>query len=237
MDELDNILKRVVKKGAPISGPEEGCISEEMFASYMENALSPAEKEKVQTHLVACASCHEKSIVFSSVIHGPGAQQSEEVPQNIAAKTKTLLNQELPGDLVEVVLEFGRNIINIISDAAGICTISEPAALSARSPHNTDSQVPAMHLSREMSGAATSISIEKTDEAACEIQAKLSDTDSGDLLNDIRVSLLSGGRELASFLTVNGSASFRNLPIDTYLLKVQQGGNQPGSLLLKLSSK
>ena len=47
---------------------EEDCITEEIFASFLENQLNSAEREKVEEHISECETCFQKSILFSRVL-------------------------------------------------------------------------------------------------------------------------------------------------------------------------
>jgi len=238
MDELDKILKGLIKSKSPEGNPIQGkeCISEERFAEYLDNLLNATQKEVVEKHLNSCDACFEKSILFSKVATEMQNMKQTNVPEELISETKELIRKQSSKDMIEIVLEFGKDIINIIKDTAGVCTVPELAVLSVRNGTQPSKGTAVVKLSREFQGIKADISVEKTGNAECEIEATLSDTSSGELLDDIRVSLISGEKELASYLTVKGSASFKALKFDHYVLEIYKGKDLSGSILLKLSS-
>ena len=80
------------------------------------------------------------------------------------------------------------------------------------------------------------ISVEKTGDAACEIDVRTTDPASGRTLDDIRINLVSGEKERASYLTVKGHASFKNLSISTYTLQIIKGKADAGSVLINMTT-
>ncbi len=238
MDELDKILEDFIKNKYIVdnSGAGEGCLSEELFAEYLGNLLDPSKKEQVEKHLDECEVCFQKSIMLSKVVNEIKNKEQPDMPREIIEKAKILVKGQSSKDIIEVVLEFGKNIINVIKDTAGICTLPEPAALSIRSSGEPGKGVNAAQLSKEFDGIKADIFVEKINDTECDIEARISDPASGELMDDIRVNLISGEKELASYLTVKGCASFKNLKFDTYVLKIYKGKDSIGSVLLKLSS-
>jgi hypothetical protein len=237
MDELDNILKSVIKKHAeamPSAG--ENCISEEQFAEYLDNSLDPLEKENVEKHFLQCETCFQKSIIFSKTMEELEHAKQLEVPQDLKERTKRLVRQTPAKDMTEVVIEFGKNIVNIIKDTAGICTIPEPVMLDARVSGKEKEVNPVAQISTTFHGIKSDFSVEKTHDGELEIEARMTDTASGKPLNDIRVNLLSAQKELASFLTEKGSVLFQKLPFDEYVLEIYKGKDHIGSLKLPLTS-
>jgi len=236
MDDLDKILKAIMEQKYPPGRATEGkdCISEERFAEYLANLLGTAQREAVESHLIQCENCFQKSIVFSRVLDELKRDEMIDMPEKLIETTKTIVREETPKDLIEVVLEFGENIIRIIKDTAGICTIPEPAVLSVKGSDTASGGPVIAELRRVFNGIKADIMVEKINEAECEIQAALSEAESGKLLDDIRINLVAGGRELASYLTVQGIASFRNLPFDTYTLALYKGSTFIGLLKIRL---
>lgn len=238
MDEMDNILKKVIKNSHPADGAEAGnaCISEEGFAEYLNNLLGPSQKEQVEKHLDECEICFQKSIVFSRVMAEMENRKPVDVSHDVIKRAKKLTEEQSFADMIEVVLEFGKDMVNIIRDTAHICSVPEPAALSVRNGWEPARGRAVVQLCKEFHGIRARISVEKTEKNECEIEARISEAVSGEMLNDVRVSLISGKRELASCLTVNGRVSFGNILFETYIIKIYKGKDSAGSIRLKLSS-
>jgi len=238
MDELDNIIRQVMKDKYPegsFAGGED-CLSEERFADYLENLLDLSQKEEVEKHLAGCESCFQKSILFSRMINEIKNKQQMDVPGNITEKAKRLVREKYPEDMIEVVLEMGKNIIKVIKDAAGICTVPDPALLSMRNIEDRERGTYVARIQKEFNGIAADISVEKTHDRGCDIVVRVSDATSGGPLDDIRVNLVFREKELASYLTVKGHAAFKNLNIDTYVLQIHKGKAPIGSVMVTLTS-
>lgn len=238
MDELDNILKKLIKDKYSAQGftESENCLSEERFAEYLENVLNPSLKEQVEKHLNECEACFQKSIVFNRMLQKMKNKKPLHVPVNVAEQAKILMRNRYPENMIEVVLEFGETGVHVLRDKADICTIPDQAALSMRSRGDRERKTHVVHVRREFDGLNVNASVEKINDKACEIEVKISDSASKEPLDDIRVSLVSGDKELASYLTVQGRASFKNLGIDTYMLQIIKGKVSVGSLIIKLTS-
>jgi hypothetical protein len=237
MDDLDKTLRDFIKKHHPLydSGEGEDCLSEEQFAEYLNNLMDAPKKEEAEKHLEKCEDCFQKSIVFSRVINEMESKGLTDVPKDIIEKAKIPVSALPSKDMIEVVLEFGKGIINIIKDTADICRVPEPAAPGVRNGGGTGKGPAVAQISKEFDGIKADISVEKLNEAECEIEAKISEPSSGELLDDIRVNLISGKKELASYLTIRGYVSFKNLKFGKYILRIHKGKNPIGSLKLKLS--
>ena len=237
MDELDNILKEIIKSAHPENNTAEGrdCLSEENFAEYLGNLLDPVQKEKAEKHLAGCETCFQKSILFSRVINNMNKGEVPHVPGSLVTAARNAVREQSPRDIKEVVIELGEKIINVIKDAAGICTVPEPAVLSVRNSGERQRGMQLVELLSEFNGVRIELTIEKTGNTECEIEARLTHTESGTPLDDIRVNLLAGEKELASYLSVKGSVSFRKLRLDAYVLRIYRGKDYIGSMILKLS--
>jgi hypothetical protein len=237
MDELDKILEEIIKKHFDENAGEgKDCLSEEIFAEYLGNLLGPVQKEKAEQHLAECETCFQKSILFSRAIKNMKNRELPHVPRELISEARKAVREQSQRDMKEVVIEFGEKIINVIKDAAGICILPEPAVLSARSSGEQEKSLQVVELCSEFNGIQIDVSLEKAGKTECEIEARLSDTASGIPLDDIRVNLMAGERELASYLSVKGCVSFRKLRFDTYILRIYQGKEYIGAVLLNLSS-
>jgi hypothetical protein len=238
MDELDKILRKVMKDKYPRGKDAEdnSCLSEELFAEYLGNLLDQSEKDNVEKHLAECESCLQKSIMFSRITTEAKKKEHINVPGTVTEEVKRLVREKSPEEVIKVVLEFGKNIIKVIQDQAGICTVPDPAVLSMRNSEQGEKEIAVARIRKEFDNIDAHISIERTHASAFEIVVKIFDRASGETLDDIRVNLISGERELASYLTLEGQASFKNLSTDTYTLEIYKGKARTGSVMVALSS-
>ena len=238
MDDQDRIIKKGLEadSGQGPSVPAGDCLSEEQFTEYLQDLLSPRDRESVEQHLSACNACLQKSIMISRIADALESGEKVHIPAALTERAKRLVREESESDFVEVVLEFGKNMIRVIKDAGGICTLPESRTLTARNRTGASGQTLAAELRKTFGRTGVHISVEKVADNECEIAVRISEHPSGQPLDDIRVNLISGDKELASYLTVKGAASFNNMKIAPYSLRITRGTHSVGSVLLRLSS-
>jgi hypothetical protein len=238
MDDQDRIIKKGLEadSGPGPSAPAGDCLSEEQFTEYLQDLLNPHDREAVEQHLSTCNACLQKSIMISRIAGALESGEKVRVPGAVTEGAKRLVREESGRDVVEVVLEFGRDVVRVIKDAAGICTLPGPQAMAARDTTGASGQTLVAELRKTFGRTGVHISVEKVSDNECEIAVQISEHPSGQPLDDIRVNLISGDRELASYLTVNGAVSFKDMKIDPYTLRITKGTHSVGSVMLRLSS-
>lgn len=243
MDNYDKILKTLFKKASEKrkkasnrhSVAEQDCFSEEIFAAYLEDLLNNTEKEKVEEHLSNCKACRQNSIMFSRVSANIEKGTLLKAPLKITERAKQLVQRFPEKDLIEVVLEFAKGSIRVLKDTAHMLKPME-LALAGTREKNKKGAKNIILLGKKFNELNADIIVEKINDANCNIEVKTSAISSGALLDNIRVNLISGEKELASYLTVKGRVSFKNLNFDTYTLKIIKGKDVMGKILLQLES-
>lgn len=230
-NKYDNILKELLKnkKDSVSSGQ---CLPEEIFAAYLDNLLDGAEKEKVEGHLSQCKVCRQQHIVLSRVRNEAKEDALLKAPWAFTGKAKQLVHQPQAKDWVEVVLKFAKDSMQVIKDSASVIQPLELAPAGLRSDRVKGDKTVCMK--KEFNGILVSIAIEDVNNARCDIDVQITELSTGDILNGIRLNLVSEGKELASFLTVNGRSSFNNIMYKTYSLIIMKGDNIIGEIFLKL---
>ncbi len=243
MDNYDKILKTLFKKAS--EGKKEApnvhsisaqdCLSEELFAAYLGNLLENAEKEKVEEHLSICKTCRQNSIIYSKVMESAENEALLKTPSKITERAKQLVRGFPEKDLMEVVLEFAKDSIRVLKDTAHMLRPTE-LALAGTRERNKEEVKNLVFLGKKFNELNADIIIEKINDISCNIEIKTSAISSGAPLDDIRLNLISGEKELASYLTVKGGAFFKNLNFDTYTLEIIKGKDIIGEILLQLGS-
>ena len=244
MDNDDKILKNLFKKASLSKAEainlhgtgEKDCLPEEVFAAYLENLLDDTDKEKIEEHLSNCKACRQNSIMLNRVRMEVEKEPSLKASHEVTGKAKRLVPDVPAKDLIEVVLGFAKDSIRILKDTATMIKPLEVAPAGTREVSTKEEEKNIVCLSKEFNGIKADIFIEKIDNTYCEIEVKTADTSSGAPLDNIRLNLLSEGKELASYLTIKGRASFKNLPFGTYILAIKKGTNFLGEILLRLES-
>lgn len=213
----------------------EDCLSDELFAAYLENLLNDNEKEKIELHLSQCKTCRQQSIVFNKVRSGIMEEALLKAPRVLTERAKQLVNQPQAKDWIEVVLKFAKDSIMILKDTASVIKPLEVLPIAVRQGMTAEAKN-AVFLSKIFNDVEVDIIIEHIDNESCEIEVRTIEASTGNPLEDIRLNLICEGKELASYLTEKGRAYFKNLDFDIYTLIIIKGQVIIGEILLRLES-
>jgi len=233
MDIFDKLLKNHIlndRSGNPSKGE---CLTEELIAAYLDNLLEDVQREKVANHLYTCSGCRQNSIIVSRIKSSLETELPIKAPHYITSKAMQLVNTGACKNLFEVVLNFAKDSVRVLKDTGSMFRPLEIAAAPARQGGVSEMKDVA-HLSKAFPEIKIDITIEKIDDTTYEINLRMSKSMTGSPINDVRVSLLSVERELASYLTVKGHVSFKNLPPTQYGLHIIDGKIYIANILLSL---
>ncbi|MEW6109631.1 MAG: zf-HC2 domain-containing protein [Nitrospirota bacterium] len=233
MDNYDNILKKLIKTDYQRPANMSDCLSEEMLAAYLDNLLSGVDKEKVEGHLTSCKVCLKKSIVQHRIMKEVAKEETLKAPLEVTLRAKKLKGQSKIENLVEVVLAFAKDNIRVLRDSGTLIRPLE-LVLEGGRQSSTKEQNNVVYLQKQFDGVKAEVLIEKIDNLNCDIEVKTIDVLSGKLIDNIRINLALDDRELASFLSVNGKVSYKNVSPGSYALIFVHQGNVLGKILLRL---
>jgi len=117
--------------GEPARAPDPSpqCLSDEQVAGYVSTPLSAAERERVESHALACAECQELLQAVVSVIGAPGpAYLPSRRPETVAAGEPVSLR--IVGRLVQRGMQRGLELLNA-ADLVLRGLTPQPVALGA----------------------------------------------------------------------------------------------------------
>jgi hypothetical protein len=195
---LDKIIKQVFEKSSrELPGTE--CPDAELLAMYIDNRLEKKRKEWLEAHLVDCDSCLEQVVLCTGV-------QKEQVKQ----KSKN--------EAVDVVVRFLKNTVEVISELKDIQVVPVPALAAVRGK-----DIPSLktaRFKREFADLTVEVELKSPNGKAGEITINTHKNQSP--VNKVRVSLLSGDKEQASFLTKEGYVSFELRRMGRYLIRLSK---------------
>lgn len=234
MDNYDKLLKVLISRNSEDKEHTE-CLSEELFAAYLNNILDNAAREKVENHLYLCSACRKQSTILNRVKQGLEKEELMRASQGITDRAKSLVKAKTYKSLLEVVLEFAKDSVRILKDTGAMFTPLGLATAGVRQG-TTAEMKNVVHLSNTFDEIKADIIVERVDDITYEMNIKTSDSKSGALINDLRINLLLGKRELASFMTINGQVSFKNIQNGIYELHIVKSKEVIGRISLELES-
>lgn len=248
MDRLDELLKSlldnskerisVIKKRGDrgsLQEKEPPCLSEEIFACYLDNLLNDTEKEDVEEHLIRCGDCLQQVVFLHRLKKEIKEEGYMETPQEVIKRVKDLIPERPSKDLVEIIFGFARDTIRVIKDTDAMFSPLEAVPVEARQGE-TEKTKDLVHLSKVFDSLKAEIIIDRLNNKTCEMEVITTDPSTETPLDDIRLNLLSGERELASYLTVSGRASFKNLCLGNYTLVIIMKKDIIGKIRLQLET-
>jgi Putative zinc-finger len=204
-----------------------GCPDEETLASYLADVLTPSMGEEVETHLAQCAACLDDLSAAYSSMRG---DEKETVPEALIAKAMALIPQAAQEGFFDMVVRLARGSLELVSTTGQLVEVPGLAGIRGKleSPGTTILQV-----EKEMGRFKVAVEVEPLEDELCQLAVTVRGR--GALPADsIRLSLLAGGREQASYLARQGTAIFDRIPPGDYRLAISEANAALGSIRLTI---
>ena len=205
-----------------------GCPDEETLASYLVDGLTPTTSEEMETHLSHCTAClDELSAAYSSML----GDEQETVPEALVTKVMALIPQAAREEgFFDMVVRLARGSLELVSTTGQLVEVPGLAGVRGKleSPGTTILQV-----EKEMGRFKVAVEVEPVEDELCQLAVTVR---AGGALpaDSIRLSLLAGGREQASYLARQGTAIFDRIPPGNYRLAISEANLPLGSIRLTI---
>jgi hypothetical protein len=225
-DQIGKILRYLMAQ-KPRNG-RAGCPDEETLASYLASGLTPTMGEEMETHLAQCAAClDEVSAAYSSML----GDEKETVPEAFVTKAMALIPQVAQEEgFFDMVVRLARGSLELVSTTGQLVEVPGLAGVRGKleSPGTTILQV-----EKEMGRFKVAVEVEPVEDELCQLAVTV--RAGGALPADgIRLSLLAGGREQASYLARQGTAIFDRISPGDYRLAISEANAALGSIRLTI---
>jgi hypothetical protein len=206
-----------------------GCPDAETLASYLADGLTPSVGEEMETHLAHCTAClDELSAAYSSML----GDETETVPEALVTKAMALIPQVThQGEgFFDMVVRLARGSLELVSTTGRLVEVPGLAGVRGKpeSPGTTILQV-----EKEMGRFKVAVEVEPVEDELCQLAVTVR---AGGALpaDSIRLSLLAGGREQASYLARQGTAIFDRVSPGDYRLAISENNAPLGSIRLAI---
>ena len=225
-DQIGKILRYLMAQ-KPRNG-RAGCPDEETLASCLAGGLTPTMGEEMETHLAQCAAClDEVSAAYSSMLR----DEKETVPEAFVTKAMALIPQVAREEgFFDMVVRLARGSLELVSTTGQLVEVPGLAGVRGKleSPGTTILQV-----EKEMGRFKVAVEVEPVEDELCQLAVTV--RAGGALPADgIRLSLLAGGREQASYLARQGTAIFDRISPGDYRLAISEANAALGSIRLTI---
>ena len=225
-DQIGRILAFLMAK-KPRNG-RAGCPDEEALASYVAGGVTPSMDEQIDVHLAQCTAClDELSAAYSSML----GNEKEAVPDSLLAKAMALMPQKAHEEgFFDIVVRLVRGSVELVSTTGQLIQVPVLAGIRGKlESHGTT----ILQVEKEMGRFKVAVEVEPIEDELCQLAVTV--RAEGSLHADaIRLSLLAGGREQASYLARQGTAIFDRVSPGDYRLAISEANAALGSIRLTI---
>jgi anti-sigma factor RsiW len=233
---LEKSLRRLVEGREETARAGSGCLGADLFAAYLEGSLPEAERESVEGHLAGCAECRDEvavsldrlSVVAQSLRSTPAHLLARAMELEKAPRVKSPQTEE-ETDLLEIVVRSVQGLLELVWTSGQL--VLAPPALPIRRARNR-AETRTLEVEKKMGRFSVAVEMEQVDDSLCQLIVRVK---KGVKPTDgIRVSLISGIREQASFVTRRGEVLFDRVPFGAYHLTIFEAGFPVGKIRLRV---
>jgi hypothetical protein len=225
-EQLGRILAYLVAQ-KPRNG-RAGCPDEETLASYLVGDLTPSTGQEMETHLAQCTAClDDLAAAYSSML----GDEKETVPEVLIAKAMALVPQTAhEKGFFDMVIRLARGSLELVSTTGQLLEV--PALAGIRGKPETQGTA-ILQVEKEMGRFKVAVEVEPVEDELCQLAVTVS-AGGGLPADGIRLNLLAGGREQASYLARQGTAIFDRVSPGDYRLAISEANAPLGSIRLTI---
>ena len=227
-EQIEQMLRRLSVRSKQTTD-RVGCPDEESLAGYLSGSLGTEDRSRLEEHLSACRSCMEEIVGVNQAIRETG---TERVPRWLMERAMGLVKPAAKENVVDLVVRLARNTVELVSTAGEWMvplTLQPVAVRGAASPAKTG----ILQVEREIAGHKVGVEVEQVESGICQVVVSVATAD-GKPQDGVRLSLLSGEREQASYLTRQGRAVFEGIAKGDYNLALSKAGARLGTIRLRI---
>jgi hypothetical protein len=224
--EIDRMLAYLMAQ-KPRNGRAR-CPNEETLASYLAGGLTPSLGEEMETHLAQCTAClDDLSAAYSSML----GDEKETVPEALIAKAMALVPQAAQEEgFFDMVVRLARGSLELVSTTGQLVEVPGLAGVRGK-PESQGTAI--LQVEKEMGRFKVAVEVEPVEDELCHLAVTVK---AGGALpaDGIRLSLLAGEREQASYLARQGTAIFDRVSPGDYRLAITEANAPLGSIRLTI---
>jgi len=225
--QIEMILRRFLRQ-AREDVKRDGCPNDERLAGDLDGTLTEAERQELEGHLANCTLCLDGLVV---AYRAAQAGRDETVPQRALEKAMTLMPRTCADpDFFELVVRLFRDSLDLVSTTGQVVLAAVPAEVRGKGKIFNAGIV---QVEKKLEKFTVTVEAERTEENLCQVAVNVR-SNGGSVVEGIRLSLLCGGREAASYLARQGTAIFDRIGPGDYLLEVSEAGHSVGTIRLTI---
>jgi hypothetical protein len=200
------------------------CPDEETLAVFLGGDRSGGAGKTVEAHLAECSFCLDDIVTAYKAGEGYAGAS---IPEQLIAKARALVSER--DTLFDLAVRLVEGSIQLISTTARVVPAPVPVlrAEAQESPANR------LRVEQEVGRFKVAVELDLSEAGVCQVIANVTE-ESGEPAEGVRLSLSSGDREHASFLTRAGIVVFDRIAPGEYSIAVSESGTPIGRIRLNL---
>jgi hypothetical protein len=225
-DDEEKLVAMLSRAGGLVQGAADrnNCPGEESLAIFLNGDLALDARNRIEAHLAHCSYCVDDLVAAHDAAH---ADDLESVPRRLIESALALIAARQ--SLLEITVRLVRGSIELIATSARVL----PAPVAVLRGEELPSQGDMLRVEQEVGRFRVSVDLDLSEAGTCQVVADVREA-SGEPAEGIRLSLNSGEREQASFLTRRGVVVFDRIAPGEYSIAVSEAGTHVGRIKLNL---
>lgn len=200
------------------------------LAAYFDGRLPAGERQALELHLAEHPECRLAAKVLRSVLAGDDGFPAEEAPERLIKKAIALHPANRAS--LDLVISLMKDTLAVIGAALDVRLLAPCSPAMLRTGGTAGVSVIIMEKTFE--AITAEVNIEKLRGDTCNVNVRVFDSMSRAGMQNLRVGLLSEGRELASSLLENGKVLFEDVRRGRYDIVIQKKGATFGAMAIKI---
>jgi len=200
------------------------------LAAYLEGTLPDAERLALERHLRTHPECSEVLETLQKVLHQLQEGPLDAVPETLLRRALQLRDEQR--SILDLVIAIVQDTLTVVSHALDVqVQVLEPAA-NLRTGKTRGASLVVMK--KIFGNVAATVSVERSPQGLFLIPIAVSEGDPAVPAQDLRVELISRGRELGSSMVENGTVLFEEVNAGQYDIVLRRKGALLGSMSIMI---
>ncbi len=222
-DKIGRMLRRPTRQ-ARDKVDRANCPGEETLAVFLSGDLPKEARNEVEAHLAQCSFCMQDLVADYKSGELVGI---ETAPQRLIDKALELVQGR--ETLFDLIVRLVKGSIELISTSARVIPAPTPALRGEAKPAAGN----ALQVEHEVGRFRVTVELDLSEAGTCQVVANVRE-ETGEPAEGVRLSLSSGDRTQASFLTRAGIVVFDRIAPGAYSIAVSESDAVVGRIRLSL---
>lgn len=229
-EEIGNAIQALLRKRSA-TGTRAGCPDENSLGAYLTGSISDQQRDRLEGHLAQCRFCLSEVAAANQA----GESNLASAPQWLVEQAMALVAAPKPDGVLDLVVRLVKNSLELVRQSGDWIPTMAPQLVGVRGT-TVPSDSGILQMEKDLGENKVVVEVERVEGGACQVILKVSSAD-GKPAEGLRVSLLAGDREQASYLVRQGQATFEKVTKGAYNLVISRAGTSLGTITLGIEEE